>query len=177
MPLQRQFGLQRRLRVGCKTDTVGDAEHVGVDRHNRLVENDSGNDVGSLAAHAWQGLQLVDIIGDLAIKVGQQLFGHSLQMTALAVRIGDRLDIGVDILDRGRRQRLGVGVGCKQSRRDHIDTLVGALGRKHNRYEQLVGIVVMQFALSLGASLFKIGYKSCVSLCCLHFLRSVTITG
>ena len=58
----------RIVALGHETETVADAEHVGVDRHGRLAKCHCLDNIGRLAAHAGQTEQLVHVGGHLAAE-------------------------------------------------------------------------------------------------------------
>ena len=173
------LGLEGCFRVVRQADAVGDAEHMGVDRHGGLVEDDGGDDVGGLASHTREPLEVVDIAGHYAAEVAQEPLRHTHQVAALVVGIGYRLDILKNVITAGSSHRFGVGVGAKERRRHHVDTLVGALGRENDGYQQLEGSLVVQLGLRHGHRLLEPGNHLVVSLLFFHhsFSSRATKTG
>lgn len=143
--------------VGYQSQAVADAKHVGIYRHGCFVEGDRLDDVGRLAPHAGQFQQIFHPLGHLSAEVLHQHAGHSHQVFGLVVGIRHALDVCIDYFGRAGGQRLGGGEVPVEGWRYHVDPLVGALGREDNGYQQLKGIVVMQFGLGHGYVLAEPG--------------------
>ena len=133
-----------------QAQTGRDAEHMGIDRHRGLVKNDRSNHISGLAPHAGQTHQVFHRVGNLPAKVGLQHLGHPQKMGSLVVGIGNRLDIGINLLLVGTAHRKRIGETCQQGRGHHVDPFVGTLGRENDGHQQFVGVLVMQLALGKG---------------------------
>ena len=168
---ERQFGLQRRFGVGGQPYTFRYAEHMRIDRHHLALPQHSPQHVGRLAPHPRQPLHRIEIGGHLAAEFLAQHPGHPGQILRLVVRIGDTLYIGIDSLRPRFRHLVGRGEALEKGRRGHVDPLVGTLGRQDDGYQQLVGIVVVQFALGHGHVLRKPADDSVVTLSECHSRR------
>lgn len=142
------FCLQRGLAVDRQSYPVGYPEDVRVDGHGWEIENDGGDDIGCLPPNSWQPHQLLDIGRNDTLEFINECSRHAHKMLGLVVGIRDAFDIGEDGIRIGGGQRLGCRVGLKKGRGDHVDPLVRTLGRKDNRYQQLVGIGIMKFRFS-----------------------------
>ena len=71
----QQIGFDgERRRAVRKSDAVGDAKDVRIDRHRRLAEGDIHHDVRRLAADAGQRFEDVAVGRDLAAEFVDQAF-------------------------------------------------------------------------------------------------------
>ncbi len=150
------FCLQRILTIGGKPNALRYTEDVGIDCHGGLVVDDGTYNVGCLTAYAWETLQIFNIIGHLAIEIVYQHLCHTNEMCRLVVRVGDGTDVLKDGFFVAGCHDFGRWEGLKECGRDLIDTLIGTLGREHNRYEQFEGISVVEFAFGNGHGFSKV---------------------
>ena len=126
---------------------------MGVYRHGGTAECHSHDHVGSLAPDAGEGLEVVHVVRHDATEVCHEFHCHGVEMLRLAVGIGNGLDEGADFVHGAGCQRSGVGEAGEKGGRSHIHPLVGALGGKHDRHEEFVGGIVVQFSVD-GAYMF-----------------------
>src|SRR4051794_23958853 len=63
------------------------------------------------------------------------------------------LDVVFQFLGLGIGEGVGVGIAGKQGGGDHVDTHISALGGEDGRNQQLQGILVIEFAMSVGIEL------------------------
>ena len=61
------FGLKRILAVGREAEPLADAEDMGVDGHGGLIPYDGADDVGRFTSDPLERLQVVYVIGHLAV--------------------------------------------------------------------------------------------------------------
>ena len=61
-----------RATVAHQSQSVADTEHVCVYRHGSFVEHNRLNDIGCLAAYAWQFDKFFQRVGHLAVEVVHQ---------------------------------------------------------------------------------------------------------
>ena len=121
-----------RFAIAGQPNAVGDAKHVGVDRHRRLVEYDRCDYIGRFTPNAGQLLQVVYVGRHFASEEGCQSLCHADQVFRLVVWVRDASYIGVYHLRRACRQDLGRWKRFEKGRSDLIDTFVCALRREDN---------------------------------------------
>lgn len=141
--------------VGNQAEPVADTEHMGVDSHGSFVEYDRLDDVGCLTAYSGQFDELVQCVGNLTVEVLDQHLGHTYQMLGFVVGIGHAAYVVEDNFGRCCSQCFGGREVAKQRRRYQVDTLVGALCRKYDGYQQFERIAVVQFGFGYWAVLAK----------------------
>lgn len=74
---------------GYEAYAVADAEDVCVDGHAWLAEGDAEDNVGCLAAYAWQGGEGFECGRDFSVVKADELGGHGYEMRGFAVGIAD----------------------------------------------------------------------------------------
>ena len=74
---------------GYEAYAAADTEDVGVYRHAWLAEGYAEDDVGCLAAYAWQGGEGFECGGDFSVVKADELGGHGYEMRGFAVGIAD----------------------------------------------------------------------------------------
>ena len=137
---------------------AGDAEDVGVDDHALgFAETDTEYDVGGLAGGAGDGDELGEGLGDLAVEVGDDLAGGTLDGFGLVAEeaggANDFLEFGQGGLGHGG----GGGEAFEKRGRDHVDADVSALGGEDGSDEKLPGRAVVEGALDLGVGFVEGG--------------------
>lgn len=137
--------LERVLAVGGEAEPFADTEDVGIYRHRRLLPDDCADYVGCLSSHALQGLQVVDVVGYLAVIDLHQALCHLNQMLRFRAGITDGFDVLKDLIAGSLRKLPGGGVRLKECGRDYVHPFVGALGGEHHGYQQFVRVAVVQF--------------------------------
>ena len=118
----------------------------------------------ALAAHAGQPLHLLQIGRDFAAELRAEHPRHRREVLRLVVGIGNAPDVGINLFGRGLRHLERGREGFEQGRRGHVHPLVGALRREDHRHQQLVGVLVAQFAFGRGHVLRKPGDDAVVTL-------------
>ena len=111
--------------------------------------------VGSLAAHAGQGEQVVHIVRDFAAEALQQHLRGGHDVTGLGTPEAAGLDVCTHLVHIGGGEGLQRGIAGKQGGRDHIYAGVGTLGRQADGEQQLVVLSVIQRAQGVRVQLFQ----------------------
>ena len=145
---QLALRLQRVFAAGGEAKAFGDTEYMGVHCHGGLLPNDRTDNIRRLASDTLERLQVFDVIGYFALIDFHQALCHLYQVFGFGAWVTDRFDVFEDFVRGGLCEGFGGGESFKEGRSDHIHPLVGALGGKHYRYQQFIGIAVVQFALS-----------------------------
>ena len=140
----------RRVGVVHKSDPVGDAEDVRIDRNRRLVEGDRDDHVRRLAPDAAQRRQLFVRARHLAAKVVYERARRRCERLGFLVRIRDRANERKNLLGRRLGHCHRVWVGREEVGRHHIHASVGALRRENHRDEELEFGAVLQFGFGGG---------------------------
>ncbi len=159
-----QLGLQGCFRASREADALRHTEDMRIDRHHLPIPEHCPQYIGRLAPYARQSLQLHQIVGHFAAELLAEHAGSRSEVLGFVVGVGDGADVGENLLGRDGRHRLGRGEGLEECRGGHIDPLVGALCRQHDRHQQLPRILEMQFALGRRHLLLKVGDDALVSL-------------
>ena len=124
---QLAFRLERVAAIGGQAKTFADAEDVCVHCHGRLVPDDGANDIRGLASDALQRLQVVDVIGYLAVIGCNEALRHLDQVFGFGTGITDRFDVFEHLIVCRCGQGFRCRVGGEESRRDHVHALVRTL--------------------------------------------------
>jgi len=147
---QLSFRSQGGLSINRKADPGSDPEDMRVNGHIGLIVNNGGDHVGGLAADAGETNQFFDCQGHLATKVIDQHLGHTDEVPCLIIGIRNAADKREQAIKIRFGQAGGVREFLKNSRRGHVDPLIGALSRQDNRYQELVWAVVKQLSSRVG---------------------------
>jgi hypothetical protein len=126
-----------RLR---NADPIGYPQHMTVDRQTRNAERMPQDDVGSLPPDARKVDQRIHLRRNLSRMALDQCGGHPGERFRFGSKKARGLYLRLELGGRRARQRTRVRIALKERRRHAVDTLVGALRRKHRRDEQLVRI-------------------------------------
>jgi hypothetical protein len=81
-------------------DPIGDSQHVAIDRQAWHAEGVTEDDVGGLAADAWQGGEFLHRLWDLAGVVLDDLGGHTDERSGLGAEETGRLDLRLELVSR-----------------------------------------------------------------------------
>ena len=155
LSFESKLGLQGCFRPVRESDAVRDPEYVGIDGHHLLLPDHGAHDIGRLASHAGQTLQLLQVARHFAAELLAEHAGHARQVFRLVVGIGDALDVGIDLLGSRGSHSLRCRESLEQGRRSHIDPLVRALGRQDHGHQQLIRRAVRKLALGDGHVLLE----------------------
>ena len=90
--------LERVLAVGGEPESFADTEDVGIHRHGGLVPYDRAHYIRCLPTDPLQGLQVIDVIGHLAVVYFHEPLRHLHEMLCFGAGITDRLDIFKDFI-------------------------------------------------------------------------------
>jgi hypothetical protein len=134
-----------RIVLRGEREALRDASDVRVDEDAFGLRRDvCDHDVRRLPRHAGERRELVDRERDLAAEVLDDLSGRADDRLRLLPEEPGGIN---DLLDVGRvrgGERLGIGVGAEELRRDLVDRFVGALGGQDCRDEQLERLGVVE---------------------------------
>ena len=144
------------VALADETEAVADAEDVGVDSHCGLAEGYGLDDVGRLAAHAWQQEQLVHVGGHLAAVALNKHFCHFCQMAGFGIGVGHTLDILVDFFRLGLCHRVSIGELAEEAGCHEVDALVGTLCTEDDGDEQLEHAAELEFGVHLRHLLLEV---------------------
>ena len=148
-----------------------------VDRHNLSAPEHRTHNICRLTANTWQGLQRIEVGGQLATKALDDTTREGREVLGLIVGIGYALDIFVYLLGRSLGHSLGRRVTLEELGSCHIDALVGALRRENDSYEQLEGVAEVKFALGRRHMLREVLHNATVSLFGCHICIKVYRPG
>ena len=112
-----------------------------------LVVEDGCHDIAVLRPTPGRLIRLSMSDGITDWKSLTSLRASVYQVTGLAVGVGDGADQSQYVLEGGGGKVLGCRVSLKQGWSDHIDPLVGTLGREDDRDYELVSVSEVQFGL------------------------------
>ncbi len=143
-------------RLGYQTDPFTDPEHMGVNSHIGLLVDHGSNYIGCFSAHPRKLHQFINGHGYAPFKITDHLLSHTDQVFCFIIRVGYAFDERKEIIKAGYTERLHIRVFFKNGRSGHIHPLVGALSRKDNGHQKLVGAVKGQFRFGHGHVLLKI---------------------
>ena len=151
--------LNREWRLACvgnKTQSMADAEDVGIDCHACLAPYDAEYNVCSLAANSRKFSQLLQVLRHFSAILSPEHSSHFDKMLGLVVRVGDGANVVVDDFRTRQSHCFGTGIVLEEAGCDLIDAFVGTLCAKDDGHEQLEGIVVVQLRLCVWHSLFEV---------------------
>ena len=123
---------------------------MGVRHDGRLAEYVPHDQIRTLAAHAGQGKQRVEIIRHMAVVPVAQHPHTGRNIPCLAVAQPAGLDDGLNIRRIRCSQFFYAGVLGKQLLHHHVYAGIGALGRQPYRHKQLPRMVIIQRAVGIG---------------------------
>ena len=148
---QLLFHFQRVLARG-QPRAVADAKNMGVHRHGGLTEGDVEYHIGSLAAHAGQGLQRFAGTGYFAaVQLHQHAAGFHQVLGFAAVQTNG-FDIALQPFQTQIENRLRRVGHRKQLARGLVDAHIGGLRRQQHGGQQLKDRGVFQLGLRSGVS-------------------------
>lgn len=172
MAYERLFGFQRSFGVVGQPDAVGNAEHVGVDSHSRLVENDGKHDIGRFPSYAGNFHQFVEIGRYFAAVFLHEHAGGSDKRFRLVVGKRNAFDVFEDDFRSGACHGFRGRVVVEQWRGYDVDALVGALCRQDDCHKQLERIFVVQFRFSHRHVCREPFDNALISFLCCHLCRN-----
>jgi len=123
---------------------------VGVDRDRRDAKRVAKDHVGRLPSHAGKLLEGFPVGGDLAVVLLEEASAHLDDVFRFAAIKPNLPDLGLEGFVRQRGEILGRVVFGKKPCSHHVDPLVGALGRKDRRDQQLKRRREVEFAFGVG---------------------------
>ena len=129
--------------VGYQSQTVADAENVGIYRHGGFIEDDRLDYICRFASHTGKFHELFQCVGHLAVEVFHQHLSHAYEMLGLVVRVGYTAYVFVYYFRSSGCKRFGSGEVPVKGGSYHIYPLVCALGGKNYRNQQFVRVVIM----------------------------------
>lgn len=143
--LQLLFNGQRRLAFG-QAQPLRHPENMSVDSDCGFSKGHTEHDVGGLAAHTCQALELLALAWHLATKIFDEGFRQGNDVFRLCPKESN----GFDVLNQARLSQLQhllrSGDFFEQGFGRLVDPLVGGLSREHHGYKQGVGVHVVEFA-------------------------------
>lgn len=148
------FYRQRRF-AGRKAGAIADAKEVGVDGNGRLLEPDVQDHIGGLTADAGQGFERLAIPRHLAAMLVDENLGKSENVPGLAPIEADGLDEFGDLFHAQSHHGGGRGGQFEKALGGLIDAGIGCLGGKHHRYQQGIGVDIIELTLGLRLDLVE----------------------
>lgn len=167
----RQLALNAKRRsasLGNKSQPMAHAEDMRVDRHRGFAPDDSLHDVCCLSPNTRKARELLQRVGDFALKLFDKHASHSDKVPRLVVWVGNAADKGEYLLRSSCSHSLRRRKGIKKGWRDEVDTLVGTLRREDDGNKQRERIVVVELRFGNGHSLPEIVYDGFVKLFAFH---------
>ncbi len=142
---------RRRVAALGEAEPVRDAEDVRVHRDALVdVEGVAEDHVRGLAADAGQRHERLHRARHLAPVTLDEPPGEAGDAARLRAEEARRADDLLDVRDRRRRERAGVGIALEEAGRDLVDAVVGALGGEDRGDGELEGVAVGKGATGLG---------------------------
>ena len=121
------FHLRRGGRVG-PAESARHPHDVGVRGDPGDSEGIAEDDIGGLAAHAWQGHQGVEAFRDVAVELVNEFCGHRDQPHRSGRPESQGCHDCLDLADVSVREGLWVGPAGEQGGSDGVHPSVGRLG-------------------------------------------------
>jgi hypothetical protein len=127
---------------------AGEPTDVGVD-HDALsqIEGIPQNHIGRLSAHAWELVQVLHGPGNLSAMILDQGGGTSADGFRLGAEKPGRANQALQLGGWNPGKVLGGAATGKESGRNLIDPLIGALGGQNGGDEELERVGVVQLAV------------------------------
>jgi hypothetical protein len=138
---------------GCQASAIADSEHMGVHGEGLFAERRVQNDVGGLAAHAWQLLKLFAGARDLSAMPIDQRLAQRDDILRLGIEQSDRLDRFAQGFFAQSDHLAWVLDTFEQRPAGDVHTGVRGLSRENHRNKQLVGIGGFEFGRRRGVLL------------------------
>ena len=163
------LGLPRVFGPVGQPKQTRDADAVGIRHHDaRRVMDVAQDQVGGLPAHAGEAEQLLHGSGDLPAELGQEHPGGQDDVPGLGTEETAGVDTGLHILRLRCGQSLQRREPGKETGRDLVDPLVGALGRETGGKEQLVILLISKGADAVWIEAFQLLNDGADFIGCLH---------
>ena len=134
-----------RCFARCEARSVGDAEYMRVDGESFFPESGVQNHVCRFAADSGERLKLFTGAWNLTAEVADQRLRQGDDILCLGIEQANRLDLLAKCIFAEIDHPLGSAYLCKQWPACGIDAGIRGLSRKHNRYQQSVGIGEFEF--------------------------------
>ena len=156
-----QRGLDRLGRLARReTGPVGDTKDVRVDSNRGFAESLVQNNVGGLAPHSGQRLEVGARPGDLATVSIQQRLAEREHIPSLVAKQADRLDVLADAVLAQGQHGGRCGRGGEQRPRRLVDAEVGGLSGQNHGHQERERIGIGQFGTWGGIDLGQPGEQS-----------------
>ncbi len=126
---------------------------MGIHGEARKVEHNGPHDVASLAAYSGDRDKIFEFAWHLSVKALLERLCHSDEALGFISKESRRLNQRFDPFRVGDRKICSTWILCEELRRDHVDTLVGALCRQNRRGQKFEGIAMVQRAHDVGIAL------------------------
>ena len=127
----------RICRFRHQTHAMTHTVNMRIHCHRSMTEPYGTNHIRRLAPHSCQLLQIIRSLRHLTSEHLNQLARHFSKMLRLGIRITHRTDQLINIFLARLCHVLRIRITSKESRRNHVDTLIGALRRKQGCHQKL----------------------------------------
>lgn len=152
---ERTLHLLRFPDIIDKADQIAEADTVGVGDYGRLPVNISENEVGALAADAWQGKEFLHRVRDGIVILCMQNFHAGGDVAGLGMAKTAGTDNGFNLFRHGRGEGSHCGEALQEVDHDDVDPCIRALRGKAHTDQKLPGIPVVQCAFRFRIFLFQ----------------------